>query len=99
MMLSHLPGGGEVEEGGGPSAPSSHVVCMQALGKIPVDVEALGVDYVTIVGHKFYGPRTGALFVRGLEQKSTPLYPLFYGGGQERGFRSGYGFSILGREG
>ena len=62
---------------------------VQALGKIPVDVEALGVDYATIVGHKFYGPRNGALYVRNLEQKGTPLHPLFHGGGQERGFRSG----------
>ena len=66
-----------------------HTDAAQALGKIPVDVEALGVDYVTIVGHKFYGPRNGALYVRGLEQKGTPLYPVFHGGGQERGFRSG----------
>lgn len=63
---------------------------MQALGKIPVDATELGVDYLTIVGHKFYGPRIGALFVRGLEQRETPLYPMLYGGGQERGHRPGY---------
>ncbi len=61
----------------------------QAFGKIPVDAEALGVDYLTIAGHKFYGPRVGALYVRGLEDKTTPMYPLVLGGGQERGFRSG----------
>eukprot|EP00731_Ephydatia_muelleri_P010284 Em0005g870a len=66
-----------------------HTDAAQALGKIPVDVEALEVDYATIVGHKFYGPRNGALYVRDLEQKGTPLHPLFHGGGQERGFRSG----------
>jgi len=54
-----------------------------------VDVEALGVDYLTVVGHKFYGPRTGALYVRGLEERTTPLFPMLYGGGQERGFRPG----------
>ena len=52
-----------------------------------MDARELDVDYLTIVGHKFYGPRVGALYVRGLEQKSVPLYPMFYGGGQERGFR------------
>ena len=62
----------------------------KALGKVPVDVNHLKVDYLTIVGHKFYGPRVGALWARGLEQKSTPLYPMLFGGGQERGFRSGY---------
>lgn len=50
----------------------------------------LGVDYLTIAGHKFYGPRMGALYVRGLESKATPLAPLLYGGGQERGYRSGW---------
>ena len=54
-----------------------------------MDVEALGVDYLTIVGHKFYGPRIGALFVRGLDAKETPLLPMLHGGGQERGYRSG----------
>lgn len=63
---------------------------MQALGKVPVDASELDIDYLTIVGHKFYGPRIGALYVRGLEQKSVPLYPMFYGGGQERGYRSGW---------
>ena len=66
---------------------SAHL--FQALGKIPVDAVALGVDYLTIAGHKFYGPRAGALYVRGLEEKATPLYPFVLGGGQERGYRSG----------
>ncbi len=64
--------------------------CPQALGKIQVNVSSLGADYLTVVGHKFYGPRIGALFVRGLEEGKTPLYPMLYGGGQERGFRPGY---------
>ena len=54
-----------------------------------MDAIDLYVDYLTIVGHKFYGPRIGALYVRGLEQRWAPLYPMLYGGGQERGFRSG----------
>ena len=55
-----------------------------------MDVSALGVDYLTIVGHKFYGPRIGALFVLGMDDNQTPLYPMLYGGGQERGFRPGW---------
>ena len=54
-----------------------------------MDVEALGVDYLSVAGHKFYGPRAGALYVRGLEEKATPLFPILFGGGQERGFRPG----------
>ena len=64
-------------------------IYFKALGKIPVDAGDLDVDYLTIVGHKFYGPRIGALYVRGLEQKLVPVYPMLYGGGQERGYRSG----------
>ncbi|XP_069864377.1 selenocysteine lyase [Dipodomys merriami] len=65
-----------------------HTDAAQALGKRRVDVEELGVDFLTIVGHKFYGPRIGALYVRGLG-KLTPLYPMLFGGGQERNFRPG----------
>uniref|UniRef100_A0A8C2UUK4 Selenocysteine lyase n=1 Tax=Chinchilla lanigera TaxID=34839 RepID=A0A8C2UUK4_CHILA len=65
-----------------------HTDAAQALGKRRVDVEDLGVDFLTIVGHKFYGPRIGALYVRGLG-KLTPLYPMLFGGGQERNFRPG----------
>ena len=61
----------------------------QALGKLRLNAAELEVDYLTIVGHKFYGPRIGALYVRDLEKKKTPLYPMLYGGGQERGYRSG----------
>ncbi|KAL5014410.1 hypothetical protein ScPMuIL_008680 [Solemya velum] len=66
-----------------------HTDAAQALGKIPVDVLDLDVDYLTIVGHKFYGPRIGAIYARNLEEGATPLYPMFYGGGQERNFRPG----------
>lgn len=65
-----------------------HTDAAQALGKRRVDVEDLGVDFLTIVGHKFYGPRIGALYARGLG-KLTPLYPMLFGGGQERNFRPG----------
>ncbi|XP_025786366.1 selenocysteine lyase [Puma concolor] len=65
-----------------------HTDAAQALGKRRVDVEVLGVDFLTIVGHKFYGPRIGALYVRGLGEL-TPLYPMLFGGGQERNFRPG----------
>ncbi|XP_043926033.1 selenocysteine lyase isoform X2 [Protopterus annectens] len=65
-----------------------HTDAAQAIGKVHVDVEELGVDYLTIVGHKFYGPRIGALYVRGPAVES-PLFPMFFGGGQERNFRPG----------
>ncbi|XP_038138324.1 selenocysteine lyase [Cyprinodon tularosa] len=65
-----------------------HTDAAQALGKIPVDVQELGVDFLTIVGHKFYAPRAGALYVNGSGTK-TPLYPMIFGGGQERNFRPG----------
>ncbi|XP_006529808.1 selenocysteine lyase isoform X4 [Mus musculus] len=65
-----------------------HTDAAQALGKRRVDVEDLGVDFLTIVGHKFYGPRIGALYVRGVG-KLTPLYPMLFGGGQEWNFRPG----------
>ncbi|NWU97383.1 SCLY lyase, partial [Upupa epops] len=65
-----------------------HTDAAQMIGKGRVDVQELGVDYLTIVGHKFYGPRIGALYVRG-PGTTTPLYPMLFGGGQERSFRPG----------
>ncbi|XP_068447595.1 selenocysteine lyase [Clinocottus analis] len=65
-----------------------HTDAAQALGKIRVDACELGVDYLTVVGHKFYAPRIGALFVNGPGTR-TPLYPMLFGGGQERNFRPG----------
>jgi len=63
-----------------------HTDATQAAGKIPVDVEALGVDYLTMSGHKIYGPKgIGALYVRG----KAPLDPLIHGGHQEDGLRAG----------
>lgn len=65
---------------------SFHVDAAQAVGKIPVDVEALQADYLTLAGHKFHAPKgVGALFLR----DGAPLQPLLIGGGQERGRRSG----------
>uniref|UniRef100_A0A8C7GMM1 Selenocysteine lyase n=1 Tax=Oncorhynchus kisutch TaxID=8019 RepID=A0A8C7GMM1_ONCKI len=66
-----------------------HTDAAQAIGKVRVDARDLGVDYLTIVGHKFYAPRVGALYVNG-PGTTTPLYPMLFGGGQERNFRPGY---------
>nr|XP_034337304.1 selenocysteine lyase isoform X1 [Crassostrea gigas] len=67
-----------------------HTDAAQAIGKILVSVQDLGADYLTIVGHKFYGPRIGAIYVKDLgSSKEVPLYPMFYGGGQERNYRPG----------
>jgi len=58
----------------------------QAVGKIPVDVGELGVDLLTLVSHKFYGPAgIGALYCR----RPRELRPRLFGGGQERGMRPG----------
>ncbi|TDD92941.1 cysteine desulfurase [Actinomadura darangshiensis] len=63
-----------------------HTDAAQAAGKIPVDVTRLGVDLVSLAGHKIYAPKgIGALYVR----SGVPLEPLVPGGGQERGLRAG----------
>jgi cysteine desulfurase len=63
-----------------------HVDAAQAVGKIPDDVQASGVDLLSLTAHKMYGPKgCGALYIR----KRTELAPLICGGGQERGLRSG----------
>jgi len=63
-----------------------HTDATQAVGKIPVNVDNLGVDYLTMSAHKIYGPKgIGALYVR----KGAPLLPLIHGGHQENGLRAG----------
>ena len=60
----------------------------QAAGKIPVDVNAMNIDMMSLSGHKIYGPKgIGALYVR--RRPRVRLVPLINGGGQERGMRSG----------
>jgi cysteine desulfurase NifS len=63
-----------------------HTDAVQAVGKIPVNVEELGVDLLSLSGHKFHAPKgIGALFVR----KGVQLEPLVHGGKQEGGLRAG----------
>lgn len=66
-----------------------HCDAAQAVGKILVDVFELDVDFLSISGHKLYGPKgVGALFLAG-GAYTSPVLPLFYGGGQERNLRPG----------
>jgi len=64
-----------------------HTDAAQAIGKIRVNVQDLSADLLTIVGHKFYGPRIGALYHRA--DPMVKVTPMFYGGGQEGGVRPG----------
>lgn len=65
-----------------------HTDAAQAFGKIPLDMEAMNIDLMSISGHKIYGPKgIGALYVR--RRPRVRLDPLINGGGQERGMRSG----------
>ncbi len=65
-----------------------HTDAAQAAGKIPLDVEAMKIDLLSISSHKMYGPMgVGVLYVR--RRPRVRLEPLFDGGGQERGIRSG----------
>ena len=60
--------------------------CVQALGKIPIDVHALDVDYASFSAHKLYGPKgIGALYVK----QGSPFTPYLHGGHQESGLRAG----------
>jgi len=63
-----------------------HCDAVQSVGKIPVDVEKMNVDLLSISAHKIYGPKgVGALYIR----KGTRLKPIFYGGGQEKDLNPG----------
>jgi cysteine desulfurase len=65
-----------------------HVDAAQSAGKLPIDVEAMGIDLLSLTAHKIYGPKgIGALYVR--RKPPLPLRPLLFGGGQEFGLRSG----------
>jgi cysteine desulfurase len=66
-----------------------HTDAIQAVGKIPLDVNDDSIDLLSLSAHKIYGPKgVGALFVRRRDPQ-VRLVPLFDGGGHERGFRSG----------
>jgi cysteine desulfurase NifS len=76
----------ELAEIAGSRGALFHTDAVQAAGKIPLDVDDLGVDLLTLSGHKFHGPKgVGVLYRR----KGVTLDPLIHGGGQEAGLRSG----------
>lgn len=63
-----------------------HTDAAQSVGKIPTDVKELGVDFLTIAGHKLYAPKgIGALYIR----RGVEIEPLIHGAGHERGMRAG----------
>ena len=65
-----------------------HTDAAQAIGKIPLDVNEMNIDLMSISGHKIYGPKgIGACYVR--RRPRVRLEPIMSGGGQERGLRSG----------
>lgn len=63
-----------------------HTDAVQAVGAVPIDVDAMGIDLLSLSGHKFYGPKgTGALYIR----RGTRVESLIHGGAQEQGRRAG----------
>lgn len=66
-----------------------HCDATQAVGRVPVDVTATGIDLLSLSAHKMYGPKgVGALCITNRHPR-IPLVPLLHGGGHERGYRSG----------
>jgi len=66
-----------------------HTDAVQGVGKLPIDVEAMNIDLLSMTAHKIYGPKgVGALYVRSKGPR-VRLVPIIDGGGHERGFRSG----------
>ena len=63
-----------------------HVDAVQAFGKYPIDVKKMGIDMLSVSGHKIHGPKgVGFLYIK----KGLKVKPFIYGGGHERGQRSG----------
>ncbi|HIN19801.1 MAG TPA: IscS subfamily cysteine desulfurase, partial [Candidatus Marinimicrobia bacterium] len=66
-----------------------HVDAAQSMGKLPINVDDMGIDLLSISAHKLYGPKgVGALYVR-RKNPRVQLQPIMFGGGHERGIRSG----------
>jgi cysteine desulfurase len=67
-----------------------HTDASQGLGKIPIDVEEMNIDLMSITAHKIYGPKgVGGLYINRKSRPRIRLKPIIQGGGQERGLRSG----------
>jgi cysteine desulfurase len=78
----------DLQKESGGSKVLFHTDAAQAVGKIAIDVDRMGIDVLSISGHKLYGPKgIGAAYIR--RRPRVRLEPLIHGGGQERGLRSG----------